>query len=229
MHLDEGMDVRRLPLARVAARCREETEKYRRREPHSTAFCYELFRRAMAEGDQDAWARLLEQYTSQVTRWVLRQPARPLVGEDDDYWVNDAFRRFWQATHAKQFENFPTLPSLLKFLQTCVFAAIADAARRQPPQPPAPWGELTENEQERSNFVDQPGVNPTEFWEIVQTALPDATERRVIYLQFAWGLPPREIQRRDPEQFPTVNDVYRACRNALERLRRHPELRDYFN
>ena len=54
--------------------------------------------------------------------------------------------------------------------------------------------------------------------------LVDDGERRVVYCSFALDMKPGEIQARQPELFATVADVYRLKRNALDRLRRSPEI-----
>src|SRR5579872_4901440 len=109
----EEMDARAMSPSQLAARCGEETDKYRSGRPYSSEWCFELCRRAIGENDQVAWNQLVAQYSNLVLSWILRDPVRPLVGEDDDYWVNDVFRRFWQATRAKRFENFESLAGVL--------------------------------------------------------------------------------------------------------------------
>jgi hypothetical protein len=38
------------------------------------------------------------------------------------------------------------------------------------------------------------------------------------------GLTSAEVQRRRPDLFPAVGEVYRVTRNLLDRLRRSPEM-----
>jgi len=224
----EGIDVRHLALPQLVVWCGEETGKYRRGQHYSPEYCFELFRRAIAERDQDAWTQLVTQYSSLVLAWILRHPARASVGEEDEFWLNDAFRRFWQATRAKQFSDFGNLPGLLAFLKMCAHSAIMDGARRQPPLPVGSLDKILEEGGEEP-FADQTGQPlPEELWEAITRTLPDESERLVVYLRFGLGLSPRDIPRREPGHFPTVADVYRVYRNALDRLRRADEIRQFF-
>ena len=69
------VDVRRMPLAQLALQCREETEKFLRREPSRDLFCLEIFRRAICDRVQPAWAAVFAQYRGMVLAWVRRHPA----------------------------------------------------------------------------------------------------------------------------------------------------------
>lgn len=229
MRAGEEMDVRGMSPSQLAARCGEETEKYRSGHPYSSAWCFELCRRAIAENDQVAWAQLVSQYSNLVLAWTLRHPVRASVGEDDEYWVNDAFRRFWQATRSKRFENFESLPGVLSFLKTCVHSAIMDGMRRKPPTPPWSLTEMLEDDGKEPVEPPVDRMGPAELWEAVKRALPDESERLVVYLRVGLGLSPREIPLREPTHFPTVQDVYRIYRNALDRLRRNDEIRNFFD
>jgi hypothetical protein len=69
---------------------------------------------------------------------------------------------------------------------------------------------------------------PTEeLWTLIERALPDRRERRLVYLLFVLDLKPREIVREAPQDFPTPQEVYRLTRNVLDRLRRNPALRSW--
>ena len=55
--------------------------------------------------------------------------------------------------------------------------------------------------------------------------LDDEAERLVVYLSFVLDLKPAAIHGRHPGRFGSMADVYRVKRNALDRLRRSPEIR----
>ena len=55
----------------------------------------------------------------------------------------------------------------------------------------------------------------------ILSLLSDDTERTIAYLSFVRGLTPREIRSADPARFGSIEQVYRAKRRILERLRRH--------
>ena len=56
------MDIQQMPLAELAAHCREETGKFLRRETTSDAYCFEIFRRAICDRDEPAWRAVFAQY-----------------------------------------------------------------------------------------------------------------------------------------------------------------------
>jgi len=49
------MTFRDMPLHDLASRCREETSRFLRGEPRDDGFCFEIFERAVAFRDDDAW------------------------------------------------------------------------------------------------------------------------------------------------------------------------------
>jgi hypothetical protein len=64
------MDLVQLPLADVAAACREETGKFQRGETSRNEFCWEIMRRAICERDHAAWDAAMGQYSGIVVTWV---------------------------------------------------------------------------------------------------------------------------------------------------------------
>jgi len=74
--------VERLTVPELARRCAVEMERYRRREPHADHFGFELFRRAVVERSDAAWAALYAQYAETVRWWLglavcRREACRP--------------------------------------------------------------------------------------------------------------------------------------------------------
>ena len=76
-------DPRALGLSSLAHRCAQETDLFFRREAYDPSFCYELFRRAIVLGDQNAHERLYIQYQSLVASWVERHSSYPSTGEEN--------------------------------------------------------------------------------------------------------------------------------------------------
>ena len=123
------MDVRELSVINLAHQCQEETARYLRRESGEGVCCFELFRRAVADRDDQAWERVVIQYRRMVLAWVRRHPTRALVNESDDDWVHDAFARFWKAVPPDRFAMFPNLAAILRYLKLCVHSSLMDEAR----------------------------------------------------------------------------------------------------
>ena len=91
--------------------CVNEVNKYRRGEAHDDVYCLEIFRRAIVQDDQDAWAVLYQCFRETMLIWVLRHPSHELACQIDSEqnYVDQAFRRFWRATSKNQELEFSTL------------------------------------------------------------------------------------------------------------------------
>jgi DNA-directed RNA polymerase specialized sigma24 family protein len=186
------------------------------------------FRRAIVEGDPDAWRALHARYHGLVRAWLARHPLAGRAGDLDDL-ATRAFERFWRAVGPAQVEAFPSLAAALGYLRRCAVAALLDEARAERARA-ARWaaGELADGiggapaDEAVLDALDAAAV-----WRAVAAALPDPLDRRVIELAYAAGLRPGEIARRDPAAFPEVAAVYRRKRQALERLRRDGRLRAF--
>jgi hypothetical protein len=194
---------------------------------------FELFRRAVCERDPGAWEALIARYRGLVLSWVGRHPAAHLIREDQEYWVNEAFARFWRAVSPERFCRFSSLTSLLTYLKLCTHSAVLDEARAGLPLRAGatgpPGAELHEPDSTAETEALVVGrLAARELWRLIAAALPSEAERLVVYLSFAVGLRPREIHRRHRDRFPTPADVYRARRNALDKLRRCAALRSAY-
>jgi DNA-directed RNA polymerase specialized sigma24 family protein len=212
-----------LALPDVARRCAQETSRFFGRQQHDPAFCYELFRRALADRDECAWELLYTQYSPLVTGWVKRHPAFAASGEDPAYFVNRTFEKLWVALTSERFGCFPDLPALLRYLQMCVHSAVVDHLRGGER---AAIGAADDPPPEESG-EDEAGADleRAEFWQAVGSRLHDEKERRVVYGSFVLGLKPREMQSRFPGTFRDVQEVYAIKENVLARLGRDAELR----
>ncbi|MDQ3702047.1 MAG: sigma-70 family RNA polymerase sigma factor [Chloroflexota bacterium] len=229
------MDLSHTPVDELAVACRGETEKFRRGEPSTDGYCFELFRRAVSHRDEAAWEAVVTQYRGIVLTWVLRQGGA--VAADADYWLNRTFDRFWSAVQPERFGMFDGLPRVLKYLQMCASTAVLDEHRTQRATQHESLDELTEAGVETGQepagskgdveavAVDRLSVN--ELWQAIIQEVPEEGERTVLYCSVALGMKPAEIYERRPDLYPAVGDVYRVKRNVLDRLRRSPAIRRF--
>jgi DNA-directed RNA polymerase specialized sigma24 family protein len=198
-----------------------EFERYRNgcRNIHSNTACgLELFRRAIVRRDEVAWSTVYTQYRGLVQRWVA-----PAADAEDDL-VAMTFARFWRAVDAEAFDRFASLAALLQYLKLCAQTARLDWRRAIARQAPAePLVAILPTLAAHVETGDAPVV-AGEIWHMVQRCVIDTRERDVLYLSYVKGLRPREICAHDRIQFPTVEEVYRLKRMALDRLRRQPEV-----
>ena len=228
------MELRRMSLAEVARLCREETAKFLHRLPSRDEFCYELLRRAVGERDQAAWDAVFAQYRGVVLAWVRQHPAGSAVREDDEYWVNRSFERFWSAVGPERFVLFPNLAALLRYLKLCAHSVLLDAVRALGPQPPVPLTEQVVAGGSVGGVVDVEELAAgeaavQELRRAIDAELHDEAERLVAHLCLVLDLKPREVYERHPDRFADVADVYRVKRNLLERLRRSPAIRRFLD
>ncbi len=214
--------IEEVSVSRLAELCGEETARYLRREPYAERYCLELFRRAVAERDDEAWEAVYRQYLPVVRRWLSLRP------DDGDEETAAAFERFWRAVDGAKFARFGSLASVLQYLKMCALTARMDAARAaRASSAEEPLSDATQLIGDGENVEDAvtERAGAAELWAVVQGCLNDERERLVIYLSCVVGLSPRDVCARHPREFPQVAEVYRLKRNVLDRLRRAPEIR----
>jgi DNA-directed RNA polymerase specialized sigma24 family protein len=216
------LDLKTAPLEVLRAQARAQEANFVHGEASNGAAGLELFRRAIAEGDEDAWAAVMDVYRGLLLAQAQRQLLRKLVDEDDGFCVDRAFQRFWRATRAGHMAGFNDLASVLKYLKMCLGSVLLDAARVRRRQASISIDDLPVD----GPVTDDPSaavvgqIAGRELWLAVEQELRDESERLVAQLSFVGGLSPREIRARHPDRFAEVDDVYRHKRNAVDRLRR---------
>jgi DNA-directed RNA polymerase specialized sigma24 family protein len=223
---EEG-ELSRLDIHRLAGHCAQQSEHFFRGRPSDQRFSYELFRRALVDGDQQAWNYVYQLYSPLVDGWVRRSTAFNSTGESSEYFVAAAFTKFWRAVSPERFASFPTLGSLLHYLQLCAGSVVIDSVRSNA------WGDMLPQEAASEKRVAQHSpdeealsrVARTEFWRLIDQYLNSQQERVVIYASFVLGMNPREIYGRRGDLFADVREVYSVKRNVLARLSRNQHIR----
>jgi DNA-directed RNA polymerase specialized sigma24 family protein len=216
-----------MDLTTLVKHCATESERFYRGQPHDTRYSYELFRRALVERNEQAWEQLYLHYSGLVEGWIRRSGAFNSSGESSEYFVVGAFTKFWRALSPERFASFPTLASLLQYLQLCATSVVIDSVRAQS------WSEMLPEETITPNHGPQTSpdeeavsrVDRQEFWRFIDAQLNNEVERVVVYCSFVIGLTPRAIYAKRSELFSSVNDVYNVKRNVLGRLSRNTQLR----
>jgi len=215
------LDLAALPLDEIAARCRTESEHYRRGRSYEPHYCFELFRRALAERDNDAWHLLMSQYQRLVWQWI-RVTLMRLDVWVDDAGIEDISQDAWLRLHRyippERFASFTGLGALVKYLRTATVAACHDWVDQQV------WSGTSGLELPLRQTVSQPDPEDLEADELrayIRACLKNDRERAVLELHFGDGLPPRVIARECPQLFRDATHVSRVIRNLQERLRRN--------
>ena len=186
---------------------------------------YELFRRAIAERDEDAWAANAARYRLLLISWAAHCSTRIRINERCEDIADQALARAWVALSPARFVGFPNLAALLAYLRTCVTAVVIDHARSQ-----AAMERLYRNLKARPIETPEQVVlgefSRAELWRLVNSLVSNEQERTVLVESFVLALPPRAIWARHPDLFPTVMDVYTTKRNLLGRLQRNRDLQE---
>ena len=194
------------------------------REPAlSDAACYEIFRRAIEQGDADAWSDIARHYRGLLAAWAVQFSVRGLIAEWPDDIADQALARAWSALTPESFAEFSTLPRLLSYLRSCVASTVIDCARAQAANQRAQSAIRVDTAATPEQIV-LAGIDRTELWRMALGLTANRAERVVLVESFALNLPPRVIQSRHPRLFASVADVYSAKRNLFARLHRNRDL-----
>ncbi len=212
----------RLSVDELARRCAQETEKFNRRQLSDPQFCFELLRRALAEGNAEAFTRVYLAYERQVLGWVYSHNRFAQTGESAEYFARIALSSFYFALRGDKFRRFSSLPQVLVYLKLCVHTAIAQYLRDQQPHT---TGSL--------NDTDEPGhtpdlaerANASELWGQICRLLVVARDRQLARCVFLQGLRPRDIVEAYPEHWSSEREVTVALYRIRRILRSDPELR----
>jgi RNA polymerase sigma factor (sigma-70 family) len=220
-----------MTIDNLAQKCAQETDLYFTRKDFDSRFCFELFRRAIADNDERALEVLIAQYQPLVARWVDKWMRKhtdfPLANEEAQDFIAQAFERFWISFTPIKLDKSQSLAAVLSYLQMCVNGAITDA-----------WRKLRRRqfEQETGDETDTPlEPEPTpedilqtsEFWELIKKKSKDPREYAVAYASYSLDLSPREILVEYPDLFADVNEVYKLKANFLDRLERDEEIKEF--
>jgi DNA-directed RNA polymerase specialized sigma24 family protein len=234
---DPSFDLPRLGLGWLRQRCAQESARFFRRQEHDPRFCYELFRRALSQGDPAAWEAVFEQYRTLVAGWVERHSLSASLDETAEFFVNRAFEKLFIAIPPERFAAFPDLRSLLRYLQMCVHSAITDAGRaRAAAAHIQPEVERPDEDQEQAlERLPDPAPTPEAatlqragadgLWSELAARLKSEQERCVLYASYVLDLKPAEICEQYPRLFSDPRQVYQVKDNLLARLRRDDGLR----
>lgn len=209
-------------IIKLAYLCKENAHCYVEREPYTQCFCLELFRRAVIERDDDAWAAVYDQYADRVRYWL----GTPWTHDDEEVTV--VFERFWQAVDGAKFTRFHSLAAVLQYLKMCAYSVRMDRGRAlRATASEHPLDEAVHRAAGHDDVEETvtQSVDARRLWAVVRSLLCDEREGLVLYLSYVMGLTPREIRARHHGHFPDVAEVYRLKRNVLDRLRRAPEIK----
>jgi hypothetical protein len=211
-----------LPVGQLAQRCVEETEKFNRRQGNDPQFCFELLRRALAEGVAEAFTHVYQIYERQVIGWVYSHSRFAQTGESADYFARAALSAFYFALRGEKFAHFPSLQQTLAYLKLCVHTAIAQYLRDQRPA-------AAVSIETTGPLADTPDLGTSavvaELWAYICDLLPDERDRLLARCVFILGLKPRQLVELYPGRWADEREVSVALYRIRRLLRADPELR----
>ncbi|MBN1579578.1 MAG: sigma-70 family RNA polymerase sigma factor [Anaerolineae bacterium] len=212
-----------LSLDAVEQGCRDESARFRAGQPGETGYCFELFRRAVEENDQDAWSAIHTQYYYQVAKWI---GAHPEMAE----LIESTYTKFWHTMRNKPLSrHFQHIGAVLAYLRKCALCVRIDLERQQRRQDRIL--QIEKSAQHDSDIEAQviARMDHNEFCDGVHQWLDenvcDQRERQIIFFSYDLGLSPSEIARRYPEHFASAKQVYGIKERMIKRMRRSDELK----
>lgn len=233
-------DVGTWSVSLLEKKCADESKKFAAGLNSDTRYGYELFRRALQAGDDEAWAAIERLYKHMVMSWIHRHPGFANMNEDVEALVNTAFANLWRAfvvidertrhtTRKKgKFDQFPTLASILGYFQQCARSAVTHMAKKQPPIEKSIDDVLLYTD--GSNGTTSSRIDSADreaFWDVVRSCLHNDQDVLVMRESFELGFAPRQVYARHPDLFRDVHEINDIKQNVRGRLRRCPQLKDF--
>jgi hypothetical protein len=221
-------------LSDLCSHCREEILRFRRGEAFDDAFCFEIFRRAVVEHEEECWRELHDIYHDQILAWCRRASRGSDINAED--LVGFAWEKFWHSFGPENFARADGTAAVQRYLKMCAQTAAIDVARDRQANISLdrPLSDLEGDGTSLRDLIVDPAPTPeqaltaetaqAEFWRLVGGLTNNDAERAIVYMKYEIGLKSGEIQAKRPDLFPEIGDVYRTTRNLLDRLRRSPEL-----
>jgi DNA-directed RNA polymerase specialized sigma24 family protein len=186
---------------------------------------YELFRRAIEQRDEQAWAEGIARYRPWLISWARRASAA--IREHYDDIADDACARAWVALAPKHFARFSTLAALLSYLRSCVHTTAIDCARKEM-QFERLIQTITAADVATPEQIVLDQFDRAELWRIASSVARTKQERYILIASYVYDLSPRAILSRHPDLFADATEIYSTKRHLLDRLRRCPEMRELY-
>jgi hypothetical protein len=217
-----------VPLGILAGRCREETEKFTRREHHDDRFCFELMRRAFAEGVEVAFTHVFQIYEPQVLSWIRRDSRLERTNETAEYFSSQALSNVYFALRGPRFARFPSLQKVLSYLKVAAYSVVTQYLRDHAPP-------LTQYSPDDEAVTETPALDgepdermgAEELWTRICALLPDVDSRLLARCAFVLSMKPREIARAYPGRWESDRSITLALYRIRQVLRADEELRGW--
>lgn len=218
-----------LDLNTVVEQCRREAKVDRAQE---LGYCFELFRRALEDRLDGAWAAIEAQYGRLILTWLYATAkGSPLDPEEADELKMQALAKFWRTLTRRPMHlasRFEHVGGLLRYLHQCAVTTVLDQRRKD-----QRYARLQERvEKERSVLAYQPAPDHDSLDRVyrqdrVETIfawfrqeVTDPQEQLLLHLSFEQDMTPAQIAQTHPNHFADVNEVRRIKERVLKRAKR---------
>jgi len=208
-------------LIELARRCQQENMKYRSTGNSDPSYCLKLFRLSLEEMREDAWAQIVECYTSDLEVRFHRHPWFQLLREYQDDIINTAFARLFEQ-NSKEPLQVKTLAGILNYLHRCLATAILISKRdkdkgRFTGGTPDDWASIP--------GLDDIGMllgvlEAEEIWETVKACTRSKVEQQVMYLWLVQDYTATEIVQYLPAGTLVPTKVYQIGERVMRCVRR---------
>lgn len=242
------IDRRTVPLAELIERCQEQTLHYLRTQEQSDAsYCLELFRRAVQDGDQKAWAFIYTFYSTPeflgdhyllkwIRSWLNGRHSTTIRGRyTEEEMVQEIWLRFMRSEAAQEF-RFDDMRNLMAFLRRLTNNFALDVARRRSPvlvessgndghviDPEALLRSIPGDQRAMIDRIANAEAMTTLLSEIVGAIVKTEREWQVFQAYFLDELPPRKLYELYPDRFAR-GEVETIRTRLSRRLRKAPFL-----
>jgi hypothetical protein len=211
----------------------------------SGAFCYELFRRAVQDGDEPAWGALFELLAPRAGVWVRGHPLYTPGLEEPEFFTNRAFEKMWARLSPERISQVPDAGGVRRYLQMCIHSALAQNRRGR--EKTARLDEYSSPVSDRESLsasavppiavpagsgVEEHAYVPTQaekLWALVQSLLEADAERRLVLAHYVIGLSRQSIARQYPNEYEDTAAVEQARARLINRLEADGDLRKFLD
>lgn len=211
----------RADIVVLARCCDEQNKRFIADGLSDPQYCLELFRLALHEAVDEAWAQVIACFSGKVRGWLHHHPYQRtvLAHSTEELLLHATFNRLFERT-TRGLLDVSSLPGILTYLHMCLNSVVMEEVRHWHDWPrPLP----DEDQHPRRSVEDRviSILDREALWQQVETYITDPKERLLCRLRWRDGLPPREIVARFPIEFPSITDVYRMLERILIQLKHH--------
>lgn len=194
---------------------------------------FELYRRAIQEQNQLAWAAIYQRHHRLIYSWIHVGTSQILSTSQKEDLMQEAWLKFYRnvkryASNLPQY--FKHIGALFNYLKKCVFSVIRDYQRNLSKQRKIQQSlakdlelmHLARDPQSLSEDAAAAQIKAVKEW--LSKNIRDPQEKLIMDCSYRLNMTPRDIYKRHPNKFENVRRVYRVKERVLRRAKRTFEL-----